>query len=100
MRSRYTAYSICDAKYIIKTTHPLNKDFMEDKDIWKEDINNFSSEFKFQKLTILEFIEKTDISYVTFTAKLEHNNTDQSFTEKSKFTKINNNWFYLSGEHI
>lgn len=100
MRSRYCAYSLSLPLYIIKTTHPLNNDFIEDKNIWKQEIVEFSSNFDFEKLTILEFIENLDISYVTFTAKLKHNNTDQSFTEKSKFMKIDNKWLYLSGEQL
>jgi len=100
MRSRYCAYAISLPLYIINTTHPLNNDFMEDTKLWKQEIIDFSSNFDFEKLTILEFIDNADISYVTFTAKISHNNSDHSFTEKSKFIQKNNRWLYLSGEQM
>jgi SEC-C motif-containing protein len=100
MRSRYSAFSKSLSQYIIKTTHPLNIDYKNDIKLWEQEILEFTKECTFVKLTILEFIENQEISYVTFTAKIFSNGDDYSFTEKSKFQKINNIWYYLSGVHL
>lgn len=100
MRSRYTAYKLSLAKYIIKTTHKNNIDYTKDFLSWEKEILQFSTNFTFEKLKILEFIEGNEISYVTFHAKLTLNGKDNSFTEKSKFEKVDNRWLYLSGVHL
>ena len=94
MRSRYSAYSLSLSKYIIQTTHPQNTDFKSDIPLWEKEILEFSNNYKFEKLTILEFEENGNISYVTFTAQLSLNGNDKSFTEKSRFEKVDNIWLY------
>jgi len=98
MRSRYCAYFLNNAKYIIKTTHPKNIDFKQDTQKWEYEILDFSQNFTFEKLSILEFIDNTPTSYVTFTAQISSNNEDHTFTEKSSFEKINAQWLYLKAE--
>jgi uncharacterized protein YchJ len=100
MRSRYTAYYLSDAKYIIKTTHPLNIDFQEDTISWENDILDFSKNYTFEKLTIIEFIESKPTSYVTFRAQITCKENDHTFIEKSSFEKINNYWLYLQAIKI
>lgn len=100
MRSRYCAFVICDSKYIIKTTHPLNEDYKNDTDSWKNEILYFSTNYTFQKLSILDFIDGEDTAYVTFTAKILFDEHDESFTEKSMFKKVKKQWLYLSGIHL
>jgi len=41
MKSRYSAYAIADTNYIIKTTHPNNCDYREEKTQWKREIEHF-----------------------------------------------------------
>ncbi len=94
MRSRYTAYKLHLPKYIIETTHKKNKDFTIDKQIWEEDILSFSKSCNFEQLTINEFIEGDLESYVAFTAQIKCENNDNSFSEKSRFIKECNRWYY------
>jgi len=96
MRSRYTAYVLNNATYIIQTTHPKNIEYNENTTTWKKSIEEFSKDYTFEKLTILEFIENYTTSYVTFTAHISLDNQDYSFTEKSSFEKLNNKWLYLN----
>jgi len=100
MRSRYCAFYLHNADYIIKTTHTQNIDFADDRKQWKNDILNFSQNYTFEKLQIHEFIESTPTSYVTFTANISLDDEDYSFTEKSSFEKINNAWMYLKAEEL
>jgi len=95
MRSRYSAYSLGNAKYIIKTTHPLNIDFQKDTIRWEKEILEFSKNYVFEKLTIIEFIESEPTSLVTFRAHITCEGNDHTFCEKSSFEKINNSWVYL-----
>lgn len=96
MRSRYAAYALGLADYIIKTTHRTNPHTLSDLAAWKTQILDFSKNTQFVGLTIVEFTDG-EIAYVTFTAHLKQGNRDVSFTEKSRFLKENGFWTYQSG---
>lgn len=98
MRSRYSAYALNLPDYIIATTHPSNPHSVKDKVSWKRSIASFSRNFSFRKLEILDFKEKGSLATVTFVAYLSEGAKDATFTERSSFEKINDRWFYLSGE--
>lgn len=100
MRSRYSAYALNIPEYIIKTSHPANLQYSEDKFFWKQSISQFSQSTLFQKLDILDFQENDTLATVTFRAQLSQQNRDTSFTEKSYFKKINDQWLYLSGQML
>ncbi|HSW86593.1 MAG TPA: YchJ family metal-binding protein [Rhabdochlamydiaceae bacterium] len=97
MRSRYSAYALHLADYIIKTTHPSNSGFSSDIKEWKKDILQFSQTTQFNGLKISEFTDGDSSAYVTFTAYLSQGNQDVSFTERSSFVKEGDKWFYKSG---
>jgi SEC-C motif-containing protein len=92
MRSRYSAYALGLADYIIKTTHPQNE-----QPLSRETIQQFSASTQFKNLEILKIEEGPKTSTVTFKASLMNNGQDISFTEKSLFEKIGDQWLYLSG---
>lgn len=94
MRSRYSAYALDLADFIIDTTHPEHPQFISDKEAWRRDIHLFSQVTTFQKLDILDTTEST----VTFRAHLTQGRRDASFTEKSLFEKVDGRWLYKSGE--
>lgn len=104
MRSRYCAYALKNAPYIIETTDkesPLRMDSLEK---WLLDISAFSAATRFSGLKIIEHLEESDNSgqsYVTFHAYLQSaaNGQDMSFIERSRFTKREGRWYYHSGEH-
>ncbi len=98
MKSRYSAYAVGNSKYIMNTTHMLNPEYSEDKKTWEENIQNFMKDSNFNALEILEFIDGTPEAFVTFKANIDINEVDNTFTEKSKFIKENEKWFYVSGE--
>lgn len=97
MRSRFTAYILNDAEYIIRTTHSDNQDYTLNYEIWKKDIINFCEYTDFIKLEIFERIEDENESFVKFRATLQQDNLDASFIEKSRFLKVDNKWFYVDG---
>lgn len=97
MKSRYSAFSLLNAKYIINTTHPDNPDYTIDTQKWIKDIQKFVTSCEFINLEIIEFTSFENKAFVTFKAIIFCNNEDCSFTEKSEFIKKNDKWFYLSG---
>ncbi len=94
MKSRYSAYVVADAKYIINTTHPDNPEFQDDKKSWQKSIENFSRENSFLGLEILSFKEEENYAFVTFKAFF----ADGELYEKSRFVKNGALWLYLNGE--
>lgn len=100
MKSRYSAFCIKDYMYIIKTTHPSNQDFTDNQKLWKSSILDFCKATTFENLKILLFEEEKEVSFVTFKVSLLQNNNDVSFTERSRFEKVNNIWLYHSGEFL
>jgi SEC-C motif-containing protein len=96
MRSRYTAYALGLAAYIIKTTHPDGPQYNPDAAAWKRDIEHFSRSTRFERLQILG----AQADMVTFRATLSANGRDASFTEVSVFRQHNEQWKYYSGQQL
>jgi uncharacterized protein YchJ len=86
MRSRYSAYAMGLVDYILQTQNAGSA----------EEIEQFCKATIFKELKILEAKENT----VTFTAYLEQNGRDCSFTEKSTFEKVHGKWIYVKGEML
>lgn len=97
MRSRYAAYALKLAEYIMKTTHPDSPQFKRNSSAWNNDILYFCQNTLFEGLEIGEFVEEGSKATVTFLAKLIQNGTDASFIEKSSFEKLDQRWLYLKG---
>ncbi len=100
MKSRFSAFAVCNSEYIISTTHENNPDFTQDLKSWNNDILNFSQNTRFEKLEILEFIDDEIESFVTFEAILFQDKNDISFIEKSRFLKVEGIWKYVDGQFI
>lgn len=100
MRSRYAAYALGLANYIIMTTHPDHPDAKRNREQWLKEILQFSKQTQFIKLEILKDEEGEKESFVTFVAHLKQSVRDATFTERSYFQKIDNRWYYLSGKVI
>src|SRR5215216_5092623 len=53
MRSRYSAYALSLAAYIMKTTHPDGTQYKPDQAAWKREIELFCQNTRFERLQIL-----------------------------------------------
>ena len=93
MRSRYSAYALHLADYIIHTTHYNNPDFTDDTLVWRDSILEFCHTTRFIGLKILDFTENETEAFVTFEAKL----SEGIMREKSRFLKVAGKWLYESG---
>ncbi len=94
MKSRYSAYAVGEVAYIIKTTHPDNPDYHDNKKEWRKSIMDFCQKNNFLDLEILSFEEKNPYAFVTFKASL----SSGILHEKSRFIKSGTIWLYLDGE--
>lgn len=94
MRSRYSAFALDLAEYIMTTTHPNNSDYTEEKENWRKSILDFSQNTQFIGLKILDFIDGENEAFVTFEALLDSG----ILKEKSRFLKEEGKWLYESGE--
>ena len=100
MRSRYSAFTLNLPKYIIQTTHPQNQDFTTDITNWLQGIESFCLNTEFKNLQVITCKNTQNEAYITFRATLFSNGKDCSFTEKSKFFKVDGKWLYHSGEFL
>lgn len=98
MRSRYSAYALGLADYIMETTDPANPSYMQDKTKWRKNILAFSKQTTFRKLEILSVQETEEAATVVFIAYLTKKKKDATFTEQSRFQKIGQQWFYSAGQ--
>ena len=90
MRSRYSAYCIHNADYLIATTHSSTR-----KSHHREDILSFAIENHWVKLEILHSSEKK----VEFKAYyLDSSLKAHIHHEKSTFQKEEGRWYYVDGE--
>ena len=98
MRSRFCAYALGIADYIIRTTHPDGPVWDPDGDAWRRSIESFSAACSFDGLEIRESHEAGDRGEVVFHATLDDHGKDHSFTERSLFYRHDGRWKYHSGE--
>lgn len=95
MRSRYSAYAIGLIDYIIQTTS-ISK--QRDLIHRRAELLSFSKDTSFEGLHIIDKQDAGKEGFVTFTAMLKQDDRDVSFTEKSRFEKVEGKWYYHSGE--
>ncbi|NHZ72340.1 MAG: zinc chelation protein SecC [Aquificales bacterium] len=97
MRSRFAAYALGNAGYITRTTHPQSPHAQPKQKAWRQELKAFCRQTDFLGLQILQVGEiQGDVGWVTFRAILMQAGRDVSFTEKSRFERVNGRWFYHS----
>jgi SEC-C motif-containing protein len=91
MRSRYSAYAIGDADYLVATTHSSTRNLHI-----KEDILEWSQSNQWLKLEVLASTETT----VKFKAYYsDYQGKSQVHQEHSTFVLENGSWFYVDDEY-
>ena len=91
MRSRYSAYAVGNADYLVATMHLSTRKFHK-----KEAILEWSKSNNWIKLEILNSTEtrvKFNAYYIDYRGKT------QIHEEHSTFVLENGNWFYVDGEY-
>ena len=102
MRSRYAAFAGGLVGYVVETTHPDGDPYEADRGAWERSIEQFCSSTEFVGLRILEggTEEESGVlsGQVTFHATLMQGDRDVSFSERSRFFKVQGRWLYHSGD--
>jgi len=89
MRSRYTAYALINAAYIINTTHPKTRHFHS-----KKAILQWAKENTWQRLEVISSEE----SRVVFKAHfMDRDGNVCVHYEDSLFEMLGGKWYYVSG---
>lgn len=94
MRSRYTAFVIKNADYLIKTSHPSchAADF-------RQEIEAGFANTVWLGLTVFEAAPGRDANegYVSFVARFSEQNKPSTIIERSRFLKDSGQWYYIDG---
>lgn len=89
MRSRYTAYVVRNADYLMATTHERKRNHFSKKEILR-----WASENQWKQLQIVAFDDCT----VEFKAHfIGADGSEYTHHERSTFAKIKEQWFYEDG---
>ncbi|MBU2997596.1 Sec-C motif domain protein [Cellulophaga baltica] len=93
MRSRYTAFTMANGDYLMKSHHSTTRPIKDKKaiEIWAKSVN-------WIRLEVLETKNGLEIDTkgtVTFNAYYFENGNVEVIHEKSAFVKENDNWMYL-----
>jgi len=95
MRSRYTAYSMGEADYLIKTWHPSKQGQLS-----RDDLLQSAKGTQWLRLEIVKSDQKGMLGTVEFNAFYRDGDGDgiNCLHEVSRFEKIADQWFYLDGD--
>jgi len=93
MRSRFTAFAIPNGAYLLSTTLPAKRKFHN-----KEELQQWGEINQWIKLEIVNLPAINQIEFKAFYIDEEGN--DQLHHELSVFQKMNDRWYYVSGEFI
>lgn len=92
MRSRYTAYVLGDADYLLRTWHPdtrpVSLDLQADAVRWVG--------LKVGECT--DGGEEDDTGYVSFVARYKEGGRATRLAERSRFLRVDGRWLYVDGE--
>lgn len=93
MRSRYCAYAFPNGDYLMETTLPSERK--------NHDKSEMEAWGKANQWTKLEIIAKPSTNKIEFKAYyINSTGKEQVHHELSAFRKIQNRWFYVSGEFL
>ena len=94
MRSRYTAFVIKNADYLIKTWHPSC-----DAADFRQEIEAGFANTVWLGLTVFEAAPGRDANegYVSFVARFSEQNKPGAIIERSRFLKDSGQWYYIDG---
>lgn len=91
MRSRYTAYSLKDIDYVLRTTHADKL-----KEFGREEMEAWANAVEWQNLDI---ISSTDDGMVEFKAKFKEAGAINNHHEISTFKLVDEQWYFYDSEY-
>lgn len=98
MRSRYTAFTLANIDYLMRSHHSSTRPVKDRKNIQK-----WAASVQWMGLVIIHTKAGSaadDLGYVEFRALFLENGKMDEIHEKSLFERENGKWVYVSGEHF
>jgi len=94
MRSRYTAYVMQEADYLVTSWYPQTR-----SPTLKSDISGSFATTHWLGLTVYETADGRDENegFVGFVARFEEQGVESAIIERSRFLKENGQWYYADG---
>jgi len=94
MRSRYSAYAMQDAEYLVATWHPAAR-----YDTLTTDLSASFAATQWLGLTVFEEASGRDENegFVSFVARFKDNERESAIIERSRFLKESGQWYYVDG---
>jgi SEC-C motif-containing protein len=102
MRSRFTAYALGEAEYLVRTLHPDHPDRARPQTELIAELRRSSRTLKFSRLRVLDRDLAADgrTGRVLFHAELYERGVEHSFLERSRFARTEAGWRYLDGDLV
>ena len=94
MRSRYTAFVLRKADYLVASWHPARR-----YDGLESELSDGFGCAEWLGLTIFEETrgKEENEAYVSFVARFQENGQQTAIIERSRFLKENDRWYYMDG---
>lgn len=94
MRSRYSAYVMKDADYLVASWYPQARG-----ETLKSDISRSFDSTHWLGLTVYETADGRDENegFVSFVARFQEDGQESAIIERSRFLKENGQWYYVDG---
>lgn len=94
MRSRYTAFVLKNADYLIKSWHPSCHAAQ-----LRAELKSGFAQTQWHGLTVFDCADgqTPDEGFVSFVARFSENGCDGAIIERSRFLNENGRWYYIDG---
>lgn len=102
MRSRFAAFALKDAAYLVRTLHPDHEDRQRPEAELLRELKASAGAFRYMGLDILDkrAPDEGGIAEVLFLARVFQKGRDLSFVERSAFAHDGAGFRYLRGEAV
>lgn len=97
MRTRYAAFALGEAEYLVRTLHEEHADRALPRADLLRSLRGARDRLRYPSLTILDSRQGGGSGEVLFWAGITEGGRDQSFVELSDFAHDGTGWRYLSG---
>ncbi len=98
MRSRYSAYALHKARYILDTTHPDGPHHRVDADAWRREVLAFCKSTRFDGLDVESVEDGAGVGFVSFVARLSQDGRPAPLRERSEFRRDTGRWLYYGAD--
>lgn len=96
MRSRYSAYALHKARYILDTTHPDGPHYRRDGEAWRREVLDFCKRTRFEGLEVVSADAEGSVGRVLFVASLRQDGRAVPLREHSEFRRVDGGWAYFA----